>query len=256
MEGFMKRLLILLSCLSIGKNFGMHTNSIAPKLFQRLQEYGIKKLGAKPLPPVKITNYPCYACTQQIGRSGKRYNQIYINHSHNQTFVPYGVKKVVKLHEIVHTQQPLEFINGSWEYPVINPEYPHHETEADTEALKHTQCYFCAQKFSYKLPLKSLFCKNYLNLFQALKITYTKKASSITCPYHQEMQKKALYRVIYYLPALAGLGAYLALRGCDPMPRVLGALTSIYTGFKIKNLITLLIGKSIEKRIEDGELEP
>lgn len=293
----MKKLLTtIMLTLGIGNSFSMNFNTSYPsllsnffkklptikprfpsKLFQRLQEYGIKKLGIPPLPSVEDSDHPMFALFTYttVNQSGIRKDQIFATPKSFK--LPYGIKKGAIFHELIHVLQPLvpqpaeTTSNPAFPYKLLplNNQYPHIETEADMEGMKLITCWKCAHELLKSRPRKAsllgiisnyklLLELGYASYEQCKPIAEEKRKADIKCPYHQELSKNKIYLFSHFIVPIFALGSHFLTKAFTPSKATI-ALLSI-EGALIGNYTRAVIRKVIEKKLEDrvasGELEP
>ena len=263
----MKKLLFLfLSNFTINSSFGMFLhNTIAPAICQRLQKFGEKIFEMKRLSPVKI-NKGYFACCEKKVIEGQIITQIYTPPVFTSFLLSYGFRKGVMLHELTHARQPTIFTDSFIGWQTINPHYPHIETEADIEAIRHISCWKCAKEYRNGLiPTHLLFRiltgksavkEGYAPLNVIKSLVEEKKKSGEECDYHKALRSYIPYRMSNFIPYLVAFSMYLPGKNkINPMRSMrctVGLSSSLIARFFIKKFIE----RKTENKVASGELEP
>lgn len=271
----MKKFSIFLFILifTINSSFGMFqkTNAIAPTICQRLLKFGEKIFEMEPQPPIKMAKGAgASAVCDNI--HGKEISQIYALPSFFSRFRTYGFRKGTMLHELTHARQHREKTRKlkrdpfSVKFPLyglpLNPDYPHIETEADMEAIKHIACWKCAQEYGRTRmytndPLRKIFYDYpfaYYATWEMVKpIIEVKRKIGEECDYHKTLRSHIPYILSNFIPPT--ITFCLSLSGL-PIEKSKLIATGYFSGLVIQYIIQKAIEMRIEDKVASGELEP
>jgi hypothetical protein len=256
----------------------------ASPIFRKLLDFGLKELRG----PRVVMRERCRSqSTDSFAKtlvlpvviSTPLFGKTVIDHAQKRIYIlprayvqPYGVKKAVVLHELMHTIQQYH-INGKL-IPRDAIRYVHYEQEADSEALHHISCKKCCDEFARSRSgcagllerLRGYFgvqdnfhgcdSKGYVNYMTACAIAREKTG---ICSYHEELTKHALHKIGPFVTPLFALGCFLMIKNNATLSMIEKCdwvMMSAVHGFGIAQLLRVYIERAMEDKVALGVIEP
>ena len=189
-------------------------------------------------------------------------------------YLPYGAKKQVAFHEIVHLKQCKQnrfnsFMQG-YISPVCREKYKHIEQEADLTALKMLNCSKCMTEAVGTFSDDSRCLDGYASTDDFINAIMTCSSKNALCGYHQAYKDDFLVKYEKPIIVFSGvLVASLVFFGMQKIsegfssPKLLNSLVGICSAGSISSFLSLCLlkhkenlPKELELKIALGKLKP